>query len=121
MTPSLVELIEDKVETDGDALLSLAKKRSRQFLEEKFALEGLSGVLTHLQVKRSLEVNLVSSQGENKEIDIHNIPSLKVSVAVTTVTLPVEEYEFLQYGGFEVLAVPTQGRLSGFDPVHDRL
>jgi hypothetical protein len=44
-----------------------------------------------------------------------------VSVSVAQATLPVGEDDFVEYGGFEMLAAPTVGRLSGFNPAEDKI
>lgn len=47
--------------------------------------------------------------------DVKDVPSLKVSVAVCTATLPSHESDFIEYGDFEILDTATRGRLAGFD------
>jgi tyrosinase len=46
---------------------------------------------------------------------------LKVSVAVCKATLPTTDDEFIEYGEFEILEIPTKGRLAGFDPSTDSI
>ncbi|KAJ3552386.1 hypothetical protein NM688_g4176 [Phlebia brevispora] len=97
----LVDLIVNKKTVGGDWIESLDKDKVGEFLRK------------HLHWR-------VSALG-HKEIDITNIPSLKVSVAVATATLPIADDKFVQYGDFEVLDKVTSGRLSGFNSLKDNL
>ena len=56
-----------------------------------------------------------------KEVPLRDVPSLRVSVAACTATLPETDDEFIQYGKYEIVGSATKGRLCGFDPEVDAL
>lgn len=47
------------------------------------------------------------------ERDAKDVASLRVSVAVCSATLPTAEDEFISYGEYQELDVPTKGRAGG--------
>ncbi|KAJ3555443.1 hypothetical protein NM688_g2573 [Phlebia brevispora] len=101
ITMTLLDLIEAKEEVYGEVLGSLHKNEVARFL------------------KKSLHWRIVKLG--NAELPLSEVPSLKVSVAVATATLPIEEGEFIEYGDFEVIDEPTAGRTGGYDSRMDQI
>ncbi|KAJ3555446.1 hypothetical protein NM688_g2572 [Phlebia brevispora] len=101
ITTTLLDLIEAKEEVHGEVLGSLHKNEVARFL------------------KKNLHWRIVKIG--NAELPLSEVPSLKISVAVATATLPTEEGEFIEYGDFEVIDEPTVGRTGGYDSRTDQI
>ncbi|KAJ3555445.1 hypothetical protein NM688_g2574 [Phlebia brevispora] len=101
ITTTLLDLIEAKKKVGGEVLGSLDKDEVAQFLKKNM----------HWRIAKI----------GNTELPLSEVPSLKVSVAVATATLPTEEGEFVDYGDFELIDEPTVGRTGGYDSRTDEV
>jgi hypothetical protein len=56
-----------------------------------------------------------------REIPLSEFPSLRVSVAACTATLPETDDDFTRYEDYNIVGSATKGRVCGFDPDVDTL